>query len=151
MVAASSSFDLVLRDAHAADVPSLAALLAELGYPSRPERVSERLARLFADPSSHVTVALLDGVVIGYSTLHVRAVLEQDEPSCELTSLCVAHVHRGHGFGGRLLADVERRARARGCASVVLSSATRRADAHAFYERHGYVATGRRFKKSLTS
>ena len=38
---------------------------------------------------------------------------------------------------------------ARGARVAVVTSAHRRADAHAFYERHGYTFDGRRYKKAL--
>ncbi len=43
---------------------------------------------------------------------------------------------RGHGLGGRLLADFEDEARRRGCAHVFVTSFTFQAPG--FYERHGY-------------
>ena len=38
---------------------------------------------------------------------------------------------------------------ARGARVAVVTSAHRRADAHAFYETHGYTFDGRRYKKAL--
>ena len=48
---------------------------------------------------------------------------------------------RGSGWGGRLLAAAEHEAVARGCTQLVLSSFTFQAPG--FYQRHGYVETGR--------
>lgn len=48
---------------------------------------------------------------------------------------------RRAGWGGRLLEAAERTARERGCEQVVVSSFTFQAPG--FYERHGYVETGR--------
>jgi GNAT superfamily N-acetyltransferase len=48
---------------------------------------------------------------------------------------------RGDGWGRRLLAAAEQVARERGCRQVVVSSFTFQAPA--FYERCGYVETGR--------
>jgi len=143
--------EVAFRDASPSDAGALASLMAELGYPSRPERVAERLGRVMRDPASRVILAIDDATneVIGCVTVHVRASLEHDVPACELTSLVVAARVRGRGVGARLVAEVEREARARGCNAVVLTSATRRADAHAFYERRGYAVTGRRFTKYL--
>ena len=44
---------------------------------------------------------------------------------------------------------MEREAERRGCCLVFLTTAARRADAHAFYERIGFEETGRRFTKRL--
>ena len=48
---------------------------------------------------------------------------------------------RARGAGGRLLAAAERVARERGCHQLVVSSFTFQAPG--FYERHGFVETGR--------
>jgi GNAT superfamily N-acetyltransferase len=48
---------------------------------------------------------------------------------------------RGRGSGARLLAAAEEVARERGCTQIVVSSFTFQAPG--FYERHGFVETGR--------
>ena len=44
---------------------------------------------------------------------------------------------------------LEQEARARGGKTMVLNTAHRRSDAHAFYESLGYEHTGRRYAKNL--
>jgi len=62
--------------------------------------------------------------------------------SCAGISLVwVREDRRTHGAGARLLAAAERVARDRGCRQVVVSSFTFQAPG--FYERHGFVETGR--------
>jgi predicted N-acetyltransferase YhbS len=53
------------------------------------------------------------------------------------------------GVGAELVRALERRAAAAGAGKIVVTSATRRADAHAFYEKLGYERTGLRFGKSV--
>ena len=48
-----------------------------------------------------------------------------------------------------LVLVIEREARSRGGQRVLVHSANHRADAHAFYERLGFEATGLRFVKAL--
>ena len=74
---------------------------------------------------------------------------ERDPPACVVTVLVVAERARRRGVGTALAAALEREARKRGCDRLVLGSAERRADAHAFYARLGYAHTGRRFVKVL--
>jgi GNAT superfamily N-acetyltransferase len=65
-------------------------------------------------------------------------------------ALVVGKQHRGRGIGARLLDALEAEASSRGCLAVTLTSGNDRHEAHAFYERRGYEATGKRFAKGLS-
>jgi GNAT superfamily N-acetyltransferase len=56
---------------------------------------------------------------------------------------------RGTGVGRAIVDEAERWARERDCHRIVVTTALRRADAHAFYERIGYTHTGRRYAKDF--
>jgi GNAT superfamily N-acetyltransferase len=71
-------------------------------------------------------------------------------PVGRLIALVVAQPARGNGIGRALVAHVEARARAAGCAQLDLSSSDRREDAHAFYRRLGFADASRRFVEELT-
>jgi GNAT superfamily N-acetyltransferase len=140
---------LAIRDVRPTDAAAIAELLAELGYPAEAAQVERRLERIADDQSSRLFVADVDGEIAGLSGLHVLPLVERDEVGCMLTAMVVGAKHRRKGVGAELVAAVERDARSRGCSRLVLSSADRRADAHAFYESLGFEATGRRFVKAL--
>lgn len=127
----------------------MAALLGELGYPSSTEQAAERLERIDADPSTWVVVADMDGDLAGLAALHVQNLVERDEPGCEVAGLVVAQRFRRRGVGEALMQALEDEARRRGGRFMVLNTAHRRADAHAFYEALGYEHTGRRYAKEL--
>src|SRR5687767_13877106 len=65
----SSSFGkppaVVLREANRDDAVSIAELISQLGYATRPEEMRERLSAIDADGSYHTIVALLESVVVG--------------------------------------------------------------------------------------
>jgi GNAT superfamily N-acetyltransferase len=140
---------LAVREARPADASAIADLLGELGYPAEAARVGPRLERIAQDPSSRLFVAEVNGEIAGLGGLHVLPLVEHDELGCMLTAMVVAAEHRRQGIGAELLGAVEGEARSRGCSRLVLSSADRRTDAHAFYESLGFEATGRRFVKAL--
>jgi GNAT superfamily N-acetyltransferase len=140
---------VAIRDARPADAHGIAILLGELGYPSKPTVVARRLQRIVSDASSRLFVADLDGDIAGLAGLHVLPLVEHDDIGCMLTAMVVGERYRRRGIGRELLAAVEREARSRGCSRLVLGSADRRADAHAFYESLGFEATGLRFVKAL--
>jgi ribosomal protein S18 acetylase RimI-like enzyme len=56
---------------------------------------------------------------------------------------------RRQRIGELLMEALENEARKRGGRYVVLNTAHRRADAHAFYEALGYEHTGRRYTKRV--
>jgi GNAT superfamily N-acetyltransferase len=137
-----------IRDARPEDSAAIADLLGQLGYPAAAEAVEPRLSGLRA-AGDRLVVAELDGEVVGLADLHVSPSLEHDRPAAKLAALVVDERHRGAGVGRALVAAMEAEARARGCAVLFLTTAERRADAHAFYERVGLEYTGRRYAKTL--
>jgi GNAT superfamily N-acetyltransferase len=140
---------LVIRDARRADAEAIAGLLGELGYPADAAQVERRLERIAGDPSARLFVAEISGEVAGLGGLHVLPIVEHDDVDCMLTAMVVGADHRRQGIGTELIGAVELEARSRGCRRVVLGSADRRADAHAFYESLGFEATGRRYVRAL--
>jgi len=140
---------LAIRDARAEDGEALAGLLGQLGYPATADAVSIRIDRLAASGDDRLVVAEADGEVVGLAALHVSLAVEYDEPVAKLSAIVVDERHRRRGVGEALVAAMEAEARARGCCVIFLTTAERRADAHAFYERIGFEHTGRRFAKQL--
>jgi GNAT superfamily N-acetyltransferase len=129
-------------------VPAIVELLAQLGYPADADAVRERIPRLLA-AGDRLVVAQVEGQVVGLARLHVSSSLEYDTPAGQLAALVVDEAHRGAGIGRALVEAIEAEARARGCGAFFLTTAERRADAHAFYERLGLEYTGRRYTKTL--
>jgi|SRR5689334_6777490 len=146
---APRSSSVEIRNAQRRDAATVAALLGELGYPTTPEQAAERLDRIADDPSTWVVVADVDSEIAGLGALHVQNLVERDEPGCEVAGLVVGERFRRRGIGELLMEALEDEARRRGGKFMVLNTAHRRADAHAFYEALGYEHTGRRYAKAL--
>jgi GNAT superfamily N-acetyltransferase len=138
-----------LREPRPDDAAAVAMLLDELGYPANDAQAKERLARIAADSTTLLLVAEVDDRVAGFASLHVQHLVEADAPGCVYAALVVGTRFRRLGVGARLTEAIEAEARARGCEDIVLGSAHRRTDAHAFYEALGYEHTGRRYRKLL--
>lgn len=139
-----------VRDARPDDAAALAPLLAQLGYPAAPEEVGRRLAGLQAR-GDRALVAEVGGAVAGVLTTHRTPVLHRDADVGRITALVVDERLRGAGVGRALVAAAEAILGAAGCERVEVTSAARRADAHAFYASLGYDASGVRFSKPLGS
>ena len=140
---------MAIREARRDDAPGVAALLGELGYPSSADHAAERIGRIGADPSTWLFVAEVESELAGLGALHVQNLVERDEPGCEVAGLIVGQRFRRRGIGELLMQALEDEARRRGGKVMVLNTAHRRADAHAFYEALGYVHTGCRYAKEL--
>jgi N-acetylglutamate synthase-like GNAT family acetyltransferase len=134
-----------VRRAARHDVPGLAVLLEQLGYPAELERVERRLERLDSD----LFVAADDGELLGLAALQVMHVLQHDAPSARLTALVVREDARGRGVARALVTAVEAEARTAGCERLHVTTANHRADAHAAYLALGFTDTGVRFAKHL--
>lgn len=139
-----------IRPARAEDATCLSQLLAELGHPSPPLQVAERLATLTA-AGGRVWVAAHGPAPIGLITTQMTLVLHRPTPVGRLTALVVAEQFRGRGIGRALVAVAEQYLAASGCALIEVTSNTTRADAHAFYRRLGYAVTSFRFYKAVGS
>jgi len=140
-----------IREARTDDAAAVAALLGELGYPTSEEQAALRLERLREEPQTLVLVVEVDGAVAALGGIRSERPLEYDEPWARVIALVVGEQHRGRGIGARLLDALEAEASSRGCLAVALTSGNHRHEAHAFYERRGYEATGKRFAKGLSN
>jgi N-acetylglutamate synthase-like GNAT family acetyltransferase len=141
--------ELTIRDARRGDARALAALISQLGYPCSVEEVARRVERIGASEADRLVVAELKGEIVGLASLHTSLSIEYDQPAAKLSAIVVDERHRRRGVGETLAAEIEAEAYRRGCCLIFLTTAERRADAHAFYRRIGFEETGRRFAKWL--
>jgi GNAT superfamily N-acetyltransferase len=138
---------VTVRPAAPGDVPAIAGLLGELGYPVGAAQLEARMARLPDTTSLHV--ADEDGDVVGLAAVDVRQGIEHEEPRARLIAFVVRADARGRGVARALLGAVEDAARAAGAVHLHVTSAHHRTDAHAAYRALGFDATGLRFGKAL--
>jgi GNAT superfamily N-acetyltransferase len=121
----------------------------QLGYPTREDEMVARLRLILPRSDYLVAVAVREGHAVGVIAALMGLYIEMNGRYGRVTALIVAEDHRGQGIGARLLVHAESWLRARGAAACIVNCSTRRADAHRFYKREGYLVTGFRFKKSL--
>jgi GNAT superfamily N-acetyltransferase len=141
--------EIDIRRATAADAPAMAALLAQLGYPTTADVLPHRLAAI--DREGGVAFVAIDDSqrIVGLVSGARLATLHAGERVAYITALVTAAEARGQGVGRTLVAAIEHWAREAGCTRLSVTSAEHRADAHAFYPRCGFPYSGRRFSKSL--
>lgn len=138
-----------VRRITASDVERVVPLMAELGYPTSADVLAARLCALSRNPADAVLVAEFDGSIVGLTALHSFELLHIPGRTGRITALVVSAVARKQGIGTQLLHAAEKCLVECGCTRLEVASAERRSDAHAFYEKHGYIEKRRRFMKSV--
>lgn len=139
---------ITIREARATDLPALQALFAQLREPDTVAPSTHEAAALLArvQGSAHHRLYVADsahGVVGVYALLIMDSLAHPARPAAVVEDVVVDSRRRGEGIGRRLMEDALRRAAARGCYKLALSSNRQRGPAHRFYEalgfeRHGY-------------
>jgi GNAT superfamily N-acetyltransferase len=140
-----------IRDAVMGDAAQVAELITELGYPTAPEAMRDRLALILVDSNYATLVADTGGNVVGVAGASLDRYYEKDGLYSRLLVLAVSSKTRGLGIGGQLVQTLERWAASNGAREMFVNSGTHRLEAHLFYERRGYSRTGFRFVKQLSA
>jgi len=140
---------IAIRSATLADSEPLARLMTELGYPTSSRQMEQRLTSIFGDGGYRTFVACDGDAIVGIAGTRIGPLYELDDPYGQIMALVVSGTHRRQGVGVRLVQAAESYFLERGAIVAIVTSANRRADAHAFYERRGYAFDGRRYKKAL--
>ncbi len=127
-----------IRPATLEDARDIATLSDQLGYPTPPERMQERLIKLLPRPDQRVFAAERDGHLIGW--LHVGKIeMVESDPFAEIYGLVIRDTERGKGIGPLLLRAAEAWASAQGLPKVRVRCNVLREQTHRFYEREGFV------------
>lgn len=117
--------------------------------PVSAEAAAAHIARFADDPASRLQVAERDEGLVGLVGTHIVPRLDDDGFTCRITDIVVTAAHRRRGIGSALMTAAEQEARKAGAPRLDLSSGEWRADAHAFYTRHGFETRARAFTKRL--
>lgn len=141
----------MIRPAEDRDGPALAELMTQLGYRTTTEEMRQRLQAIFADADFATLVAVEENDVCGMIGVSASVGYEHDDPTGRIMALVVHERMRGRGIGRSLLAAAEDYFARKKIVRVVLTSRFTREKAHAFYESLGYVQTGLRFMKELST
>lgn len=141
--------DVLVRPAGTPDVPPIAALIGELGYPIEPAEAGRRLAPLLDSPHDHLLVAAVEERVTGFAALHRIPLVHRPACLARISALVVADGLRGRGIGSGLLRACEARARLWDAERIEVTSGDARTDAHAFYLGRGFARQGVRFTRWL--
>lgn len=147
--------DVLFREAIAADIPAITALLREdaLGA-SREVAPMDHYVQAFntlvQQPQTSLVVGDHDGVVIAFYQLTTLDGLSHCAARRgNIEDVRVAQRLRGQGIGHLMMDDASDRARDLGCGMLQLVAHTTRQAAHKFYLSAGFTASHMGFKRAL--
>jgi len=141
---------VTVRPMEVLDVDSVAALITQLGYPSKPQDIARRFPRIDGRDDQALLVADDGTSVVGWMHVGAHPYLESDG-SAEILGLVVAEGQRSRGVGAALVSAAELWAAEHGCQVLRVRSRITRDRAHAFYERAGFerIKTQHCFQKII--
>lgn len=129
---------LGVREMTSEDLPAVAALSDELGYPVTLAELEPRLDRIRGTRDDALFVAALpDGSVAGWIHVGADQSLIHDSVA-EIKGLIVSETHRGKGLGDELVSAAEAWCLRHGFRNVRVRTRVEREAAHGFYQRRGY-------------
>jgi len=147
---------LTFREATHADLPAIAALLADdvLGTERDGNRhmdaYAHALSAIQAQRGNAILLAMLDADVVGLLQLtFIPGLSRGGMLRAQIEGVRVGSAHRGQRIGEAMFAHAIQRARDAGCGLVQLTTDKRRPDAHRFYERLGFEASHEGLKLTL--
>nr|WP_068889208.1 GNAT family N-acetyltransferase [Pedobacter panaciterrae] len=138
-----------IRKAEFKDAGAIQILLEQLGYAAEVGFIEKRLEYLSKSSDHCDFVYELDGKVLGFISLHFIPQIAFEEDYMVISYFVVDDNSRSMGIGKALeeystLLAVERK-----CKRILVHSNARRADAHRFYLRQGFIEYPKDFVKFL--
>jgi GNAT superfamily N-acetyltransferase len=140
---------ITLHDAQPSDAAAIAPMLTELEHPTAPIEIPSRLAAVLAYHGAVLLAVDKHDHLVGLMSHSRHVAFHAPGPIAYITAPSSLSSARRRGVGQLLIAAAKRRAAERGCVRLSVTSAERRADAHAFYPVCGLTCTGRRFSRPI--
>jgi GNAT superfamily N-acetyltransferase len=142
--------DAVIREVKSTDASFISQLIGELGYPSNPQQMRNRLLRIERDPTFRTFVCEVSGNIVGVVGIRVGSSYHTDSVDAHILILIVTAKFRRNGIGKLLVAAAEKWAVRQGATRVFVTSQIDQKDALEFCEKKNYLHTGHRFTKEFT-
>ena len=143
----SMRMGLQMRQATAADLPSVLALYAQPAMDNGNVMTIAQAEPLFAQfslyPNYRLFVACENDAIVGtFALLVMHNLAHQGTPSAIVEDVVVSEAYQSQGIGRDMMQHAMALAREAGCYKLVLSSNQKRERAHAFYESLGFQQHG---------
>ena len=139
----------LIRTALPGDAPGIAQLMSGLGFDHSVEEIVRRWSLVSDQNVDPVLVATRGSLLIGVLALHISPLLFYPQPLARITTLAVSEDYRRQGIGRLLVEEAIRLAREARCDTIELTTGLHRKDAHAFYERLGFLHKAIKLERRL--
>ena len=147
--------NVLVREVIESDLPEIGKLAMELidsienkeGLDFK--EVVRNCKNLLEDCNSHILVAEVDGIVVGFINFTVRRTLLHSNPSGLIDELVVSREYRGKGIGRQLVGAAIERCKQLGCREVEVTTEFSNTKARRFYKSCGFEERGVILEKEL--
>ena len=147
--------DIIIREAKASDLLTIGKLTLELIEAMGDTEgidiklIAENCRDLLSEANSHILVAEIKGVVVGFLNFTTRKTILHRGLSGLIDELIVAKSYRGKGIGKQLLSSAIKKSRQLGCCEVEVSTEKTNIKAREFYKQYGFTERGVLFEIDL--
>ena len=147
--------EILIREARESDLLTIGKLTLELieamgnteGIDIK--LIAENCRNLLNEVNSHILVAEIGGVVVGFVNFTTRKTILHRGLSGLIDEIIVAKSYRGKGLGKQLLSSAIEKSRQLGCCEVEVSTEKTNIRAREFYRQCGFTERGLLFEIDL--
>jgi len=132
--------EIIIREFNDTDIPEMANLMIELGYPTTSTEMVERINNFRTNPDYKTLVAERNNKIIGVIGMMKLYFWEQNKWYVKIQALVVKQTVRKHGVGELLIKSSEVWAKEIGAICIALNCGNKaeRSEAHKFYPKMGF-------------
>jgi len=147
--------DIIIREAKASDLLTIGKLTLKLIEAMGDTEgidiklIAENCRDLLSEANSHILVAEIKGVVVGFVNFTTRKTILHRGLSGLIDELIVAKSYRGKGVGKQLLSGAIEKSRQLGCCELEVSTEKTNIKAREFYKQCGFTERGVLFEIDL--
>ena len=147
--------DIIIREARESDLLTIRKLTLELieamgnteGIDIK--LIAENCQNILSENNSHILVAEIGGVVVGFVNFTTRKTILHRGLSGLIDEIIVAKSYRGKGLGKQLLSSAIEKSRQLGCCEVEVSTEKTNIKAREFFRQCGFTERGLLFEIDL--
>ncbi|MFD1020746.1 GNAT family N-acetyltransferase [Thalassobacillus hwangdonensis] len=143
----------MIREAGLEDAAELARLITLLGYPTSPEEMASRFAKIHMKPDYQTYVYEEDERLVGMIGMIHSFHYEKNDTYIRVVAAVVEADRRGKGIGKSLFMHAMRWGHRKGAKAIVLNSGNRkeRQETHEIYRKWGFEGAATGFYKKITT